>query len=73
MKQKVFGVVVAVLAAAAQIAGAHHGGDPTDELPLWQLLAVGAIVVAGFLIGRTLRKLRRPPTAAGTGERDRAG
>ena len=73
LKRGIFTSVFATLTAAAEIASAHHGGDPTDELPLGQLLAVGVIVVAGFLIGRSLRKRRRPSPGAGTGERDREG
>lgn len=42
--------------ASTRIARAHHGIDLGEELPLWQFLIVGALVVLGFVAAAILKK-----------------
>ena len=38
------------------LARADHGADPTDELPLWLMLAVAVAVLLGTLVVRRMQR-----------------
>ncbi len=52
--------VAAFWLTMSSIAGADHGVDPTEELPLWLMLAIAVAVLIGTLVVRRIqRRLQR--------------
>jgi hypothetical protein len=51
--------LVAASIGAARIAHAHHDGDPSEELPLWLMVAVAALVALVWLAVWRIRHQRR--------------
>lgn len=50
--------VAAASIGAARIAHAHHDGDPSQELPVWLMLAVVALVALVWFVVWRIRRRR---------------